>query len=100
MLYKECGIRYFLLADEAPQIDPELWEELLDELIERNLEGAYFGTCARVKDIQRDKNIMHKYKKAGFMLMLLGAEFTSNKTLNAVAKEQRFDEIKEAIEFN
>jgi anaerobic magnesium-protoporphyrin IX monomethyl ester cyclase len=98
MLYKKYGIRYFLLADESPQIDAELWEEVLDELIERKLKGAYFGTCARVKDILRDKNIMDKYRKAGFMNILFGAEFTSNKTLNSVLKEQKFDEIKSAVE--
>ncbi|MCK9211047.1 MAG: cobalamin-dependent protein [Ignavibacteriaceae bacterium] len=98
MLYKTYGIRYFLLADEAPQIDSELWEEVLNEIISKKLKGAYFATCARVKDVQRDKNIMSKYRAAGFMIILFGAEFTNNKTLNDVAKEQKFEEIHDAIQ--
>ena len=94
MLNQKYGIRYFLLADEAPQVDAEL----LDNLIGKKLEGIYLGTCARVKDVLRDKEILSKYKKAGFMLILFGAEFTSNKTLKDVSKEQRFEDIREAIQ--
>ncbi|MBL4615662.1 MAG: cobalamin-dependent protein [Magnetovibrio sp.] len=96
-LYRDYGIRYFLMADEAPQADRETWEALLDALIAKNLEGAIFGTCARTKDIVRDHDIIDRYAKAGFVLMLLGAEFTANKTLKAANKEARTEHTINAI---
>ena len=96
-LYRDHGIRYFLMADEAPQANRGMWEELLDALIAKKLDGAIFGTCARTKDIVRDHDIMDKYSKAGFVLMLLGAEFTANKTLKVAHKEARAEDTVNAI---
>lgn len=96
-LYHDHGIRYFLMADESPQAEAEIWSKLLDALIAKGLKDAVFGTCARAKDILRDRELLPRYAQAGFRLMLLGAEFTANKTLKTVNKEQRLEDTALAV---
>ncbi len=97
MLYHKHGVRYFLMADESPQADADAWKGLLDALIAKDLKDAVFGTCARAKDILRDRELLPRYAQAGFRLMLLGAEFTANKTLKTVNKEQRMEDTELAV---
>jgi len=97
LLYHEHGVRYFLMADESPQAEAEVWSRLLDALISKGLKDAVFGTCARAKDILRDRELLARYAQAGFRLMLLGAEFTANKTLKTVNKEQRLEDTALAV---
>ena len=95
-LYRQFGVNTFFLGDEYPTCNRDRWEKILDLLIEKNL-GVYLlaETCAT--DIIRDRDILHKYRKAGIIHMFMGVEATNQQTLNTFKKSQTCHECREAI---
>ena len=72
-LYETYGVNIFLIADERPARDSERWELFLELLIERGL-PIYLLMESRSADIDRDRDIMWKYRKAGVVHVYIGIE--------------------------
>jgi anaerobic magnesium-protoporphyrin IX monomethyl ester cyclase len=90
------GVNVVLIADEFPTKDRERWEHLLDLLIQRDL-GVYLLMETRVEDIVRDKDILHKYRRAGIVHIYIGVEATDQKTLDLIKKDISVEHSLEAI---
>lgn len=95
-LRDEHGVNVVLIADELPTKDRDRWEQLLDLLIERDL-GVYLLMETRVEDIVRDKDILHKYRRAGIVHIYIGVEATDQKTLDMIKKDISVEQSLEAI---
>lgn len=95
-LHNRFGVNVFFVGDEFPTYDPQRWEAILDLLIAKDL-GIYLlvETCAA--DIVRDRDIIHKYRKAGIIHMYIGIEAATQETLDKFKKTQTCEECKEAI---
>lgn len=85
-LLKTYGVNVFLLPDEYPTKDRKRWESFLDLLIERDL-GVYLLMETRSEDILRDRDILHKYRKAGIVHIYIGVEATDQTTLDLIKKD-------------
>lgn len=95
-LYRTYGVNVFLLPDEYPTKDRERWERLLDLLIEKDL-GIYILMETRAEDILRDRDILHKYRKAGIIHIYIGVEATDQDTLDLIKKDIKVETGIEAI---
>jgi anaerobic magnesium-protoporphyrin IX monomethyl ester cyclase len=93
---KTYGVDVVLFTDEYPTYDRDRWEELLDLIIKEDL-GIYILIETRVEDIIRDKDILHKYRKAGIIHVYVGAEATDQETLDKINKEITVGQSQEAI---
>ncbi|RKX21596.1 MAG: magnesium-protoporphyrin IX monomethyl ester oxidative cyclase, partial [Candidatus Zixiibacteriota bacterium] len=96
-LNSKLGINVFLFTDEYPTYDRDRWEELLDRIISAKL-NSYILIETRVEDINRDKDILDKYRKSGVIHIYVGAEATDQETLDKINKEITVSESREAIE--
>jgi anaerobic magnesium-protoporphyrin IX monomethyl ester cyclase len=85
-LKDKYGVNVILLPDEYPTSDRERWERLFDLLIERDL-GIYLLMETRAEDIIRDRDILHKYRKAGIIHIYIGVEATEQETLDLIKKD-------------
>lgn len=85
-LLRTYGVNVVLLPDEYPTKDRERWEKFLDLLIERDLNVSLLMET-RVEDILRDKDILHKYRKAGIIHIYIGVEATDQTTLDLIRKD-------------
>ncbi len=95
-LRDEYGVNVVLIADELPTKDRGRWERILDLLIQRDL-GVYLLMETRVEDIVRDKDILHKYRRAGIVHIYIGVEATDQKTLDMIKKDISVEQSLEAI---
>lgn len=95
-LNKTYGVNVFLLPDEYPTHDRNRWERMLDLLIEKNM-GGYLLMETRAEDILRDKDILHKYRKAGIIHIYIGIEATDQETLDLIKKDIKVETGVEAI---
>ena len=95
-LYATYQVNVFLIADEHPTRNRERWEALLDLLIAREL-PIYLIMETRAPDIIRDRAILWKYRKAGIIHVSLGIEATEQATLDAIRKEMRVDDARQAL---
>ncbi|KXS44346.1 MULTISPECIES: B12-binding domain-containing radical SAM protein [unclassified Candidatus Frackibacter] len=95
-LQQEFGVEMCMFGDEYPTKDRERWERILNLLIEKDL-GMYFTMETRVSDIIRDKDILDKYREAGFVHIYVGIESTKEELLEQFNKEITTDESKEAL---
>ena len=90
-------VDFITLIDPYPTKDAERWERQLDLLIEAKIPvGLLMET--RVEDIIRDRAILHKYRDAGVMHLYVGAESSSDTTLNSLNKGTSVDQNKLAID--
>jgi anaerobic magnesium-protoporphyrin IX monomethyl ester cyclase len=96
-IHKEYGVNAAMLADETPTLDRRRWERILDLLIERSMDIELFMET-RVKDIIRDRDILHRYRKAGIVHIYVGVESTSQATLEKFEKDVSIGESKQAID--
>lgn len=96
LLHDRYGVDNFFLTDEYPTYGRERWEEFLERLVQLNL-GCYFymETCA--VDILRDRDILRKYRDAGFVHIYVGVEATEQGRLDLFKKEISCDQGREAI---
>ena len=90
------GATVFLLNDDYPTMDPERWEAFLDMVIESG-HKIYFLMETRAEDIIRDKDILHKYRKAGVIHIYVGTEATDEEKLKLYKKEMTPNEAHEAL---
>jgi len=95
-LNRDYGVNVFLITDEYPTNDRHRWERILDLLIERNL-GIYILMETRAEDILRDKDILHKYRKAGVVHVYIGVESTDQETLDLIKKDIKVETGIEAL---
>lgn len=84
-LHREHGVELINFADELPTGSRSAWETFLNALIAENVPLILVGST-RASDIVRDKDILHLYKKAGFIRFLLGIESYSEETLKSIRK--------------
>jgi anaerobic magnesium-protoporphyrin IX monomethyl ester cyclase len=96
-LNKKYGIDVVMLSDEVPTLDRARWERILDLLIAKKMDMELLMET-RVDDILRDKDILHKYKKAGVLHIYVGVESASQETLDRFHKNLKIEQSAEAIE--
>lgn len=95
-LHRVHGVELINFADENPSAGRKGWKEFLEALIAENVELTLVGST-RAGDIVRDADILHLYKKAGFVRFLLGMENTDEETLKLIRKGGTIKEDREAI---
>jgi len=95
-LHHEHDVRFFWLADENPTTLKDLWRQTLEEIARRELP---VGMCAsiRAQDIVRDADILHLYRRAGFLYVLMGVETVTDATLARIRKGSRVDDAYQAV---
>lgn len=96
-LNNNYGVDVAMIADETPTYDRRRWEKILDMLIEKELDLEILMET-RVDDILRDRDMMHKYKKAGILHIYVGAESASQDILDKYQKNLKIEQSKEAID--
>ena len=84
-LRREHDVRFVWIADENPTTLKDVWEDVLAEVARRDLG---LGICAsiRAQDIVRDADILHRYRAAGFLYVLMGVETVTEATLARIRK--------------
>ena len=90
-------VEFITLIDPYPTKDRDRWELQLDLIIEAKIDVRLLMET-RVEDIIRDADILHKYRKAGIIHMYLGAESSSDSTLNSLNKGTSVDMNKQALD--
>lgn len=90
-------VEFITLIDPYPTKDRERWERQLDLLIEARINVRLLMET-RVEDIIRDADLLPKYRDAGIIHMYLGAESSSDTTLNSLNKGTNVDQNKLAID--
>jgi anaerobic magnesium-protoporphyrin IX monomethyl ester cyclase len=73
------------LADENPAANREEWHRFLQEMATRDI-PVYFFASIRTTDIVRDVEILHLYRKAGILYILLGIESAAPEVLEQIKK--------------
>ena len=97
LLVEKYKVDFITLIDPYPTKDAARWERQLDLLIEAKIPvGLLMET--RVEDIIRDRDILWKYRDAGVMHLYVGAESSSDTTLNSLNKGTSVDQNKLAID--
>lgn len=97
LLVDRYKVDFITLIDPYPTKDAARWERQLDLLIEARIKvGLLMET--RVEDIIRDREILWKYRDAGVMHLYVGAESSSDTTLNSLNKGTNVDQNKLAID--
>lgn len=84
-LHDVHGVRFVTLADENPTTHKDMWVRLLETLIERDVDVHLFATI-RATDIVRDADVMHLYRQAGILYVLMGIETTDPAVIEQVHK--------------
>lgn len=95
-LHERYDIQFFWLADENPTTVKDVWSGVLQEIARRHLS---IGLCAsiRAQDIVRDMDILHLYKQAGFLYVLMGVETVTDETMTKIRKDSSVDDAFEAV---
>jgi anaerobic magnesium-protoporphyrin IX monomethyl ester cyclase len=96
VLADEHKVDVVLFTDDYPTPDRERWEKFLDLMIAGGPE-MYILMETRAKDIIRDKDILHKYRKAGIIHIYVGTEATDDKAMEYMKKDLSIEEAKEAL---
>ncbi|SAI66706.1 magnesium-protoporphyrin IX monomethyl ester anaerobic oxidative cyclase [Bordetella ansorpii] len=95
-LHREHGIAFITLADENPTSSKKMWRAFLEELASRHLPIRLFATL-RAADVVRDAEMLHLYRGAGLMCILMGVETTDPETLAAIRKGSTTATDREAV---
>ncbi|MDX9981478.1 MAG: magnesium-protoporphyrin IX monomethyl ester anaerobic oxidative cyclase [Lentisphaeria bacterium] len=96
-LHREEGVEVINFADELPTGSKEAWRTFLAALIAENVPLILVGST-RASDIVRDRDILHLYKRAGIIRLLLGIEAYSEEALTEIRKGGSVSENREAIQ--
>lgn len=96
-LVETYQVEFITLIDPYPTKDRARWELQLDLIIEAAIPVRLLMET-RVEDIIRDADILHKYREAGIIHMYVGAESSSDDTLNSLNKGTSVDLNKQAID--
>jgi anaerobic magnesium-protoporphyrin IX monomethyl ester cyclase len=84
-LHRDHGVKVINFADENPTSSKKAWRAFLEVLIAENVDLTLVGST-RAGDIVRDADILHLYRKAGWVRFLLGLENTDEATLARIKK--------------
>ncbi|HEY4252862.1 MAG TPA: magnesium-protoporphyrin IX monomethyl ester anaerobic oxidative cyclase [Roseomonas sp.] len=95
-LHREHGVRVINFADENPTVSKKAWRAFLEALIAEQVDLILVGST-RADDIVRDADILHLYKRAGWIRFLLGLENTDEATLGLIRKGATAATDREAI---
>jgi anaerobic magnesium-protoporphyrin IX monomethyl ester cyclase len=95
-LNREHGVKVINFADENPTVSKKAWCVFLEALIAEDVELILVGST-RADDIVRDADILHLYRKAGWVRFLLGMENTDQRTLELIRKGAATRTDQEAI---
>ncbi len=95
-LNREHGVEMISFADENPTTSRKVWKAFLEALIAENVKLTMIATL-RTEDIVRDADILHLYRKAGFVRFLLGTEHTDDAVLEKVRKGSETSVDRQAI---
>jgi anaerobic magnesium-protoporphyrin IX monomethyl ester cyclase len=95
-LNRQYGVGMFMMADEFTTCERDVWEEVLDLIIERNLD-IHISMETRADAIIRDADILPKYRKAGIVHIYVGVETVHQETLDRFGKESTVEQSKQAI---
>ena len=95
-LHREEGVQLVNLADENPTTSRKAWKAFLQAMIAEKVDLKLIGTL-RAGDIVRDADILHLYRKAGFIRFLIGLDALDERTLARVRKGATKSEGAEAI---
>jgi anaerobic magnesium-protoporphyrin IX monomethyl ester cyclase len=95
-LHRENGVKVINFADENPTVSKKAWRAFLEALIAEDVDLILVGST-RAGDIVRDADILHLYKKAGWVRFLLGLENTDAATLAKIKKGSAVSQDREAI---
>jgi anaerobic magnesium-protoporphyrin IX monomethyl ester cyclase len=96
MLHRRHGVRFFWLADENATTSKEIWGRVLEEVVRRGLDIRWSATM-RAQDIVQHKDILHLYKRAGFVYILLGVETVTDENLDKIRKGSSVDDAFRAV---
>jgi anaerobic magnesium-protoporphyrin IX monomethyl ester cyclase len=95
-LETRCDVSMVWTADENWGEDPVLLHRLLSAIAERGLKLRIFcAMCA--KDVVRDKEVLHLYKQAGIVCLMMGIESFNDDVLAKVNKANPGGITREAI---
>jgi anaerobic magnesium-protoporphyrin IX monomethyl ester cyclase len=95
-LRRERDVRFVWLADENPTTLPDVWKQVLEEIIRRDL-GLSLCASIRAQDIVRDEAILPLYRRAGFLYILMGVETVTDATLDKIRKGSSVDDAYHAV---
>ncbi len=95
-LHREHGVQVINFADENPTVSKKAWKAFLEALIAEDVDLTLVGST-RADDIVRDADILHLYRKAGWVRFLLGLENTDETTLTTIRKGTTTSIDREAI---
>jgi anaerobic magnesium-protoporphyrin IX monomethyl ester cyclase len=95
-LYREHGVKVINFADENPTVSKKVWRTFLEALIAENVDLILVGSTW-ADDIVRDADMLHLYKRAGWVRFLLGMESTDQRTLDLIRKGTATTVDREAI---
>ncbi len=84
-LHRTHGVNFVTLADENPTTLKDQWRSFLETMRDRKLPVHFFATI-RAQDIVRDRDILHLYREAGILYVLMGIESTSDEVLRQIKK--------------
>ena len=90
-------VEFITLIDPYPTKDRVRWERQLDLIIAAKINVRLLMET-RVEDIIRDADILYKYREAGIIHMYMGAESSSDSTLNSLNKGTSVDMNKQALD--
>lgn len=99
-LHHEHNVRFLWLADENPTTMKDVWRDVLAEIATRRRAGRLdVSLCAsiRAQDIVRDADILHLYREAGFLYVLMGVETVTDATLGRIRKGMSADDSYQAV---
>jgi len=96
-LHRVHGVEVIDLADENPAASASVWREFLEALIAEDVPLTLVGSI-RADSIVRDRDILHLYRKAGFVRFLLGIEQYNDDTLRKIRKGSAASTDREAIQ--
>lgn len=90
-------VEFITLIDPYPTKDRVRWEQQLDLIIAAKINVRLLMET-RVEDIIRDADILHKYREAGIIHMYVGAESSSDSTLDSLNKGTSVDMNMQALD--
>lgn len=90
------GVNVILIPDERPTYNRERWVEILDRMIRMDRDVTFLMETT-VTDINRDADLLAKYRQAGIVHIYVGVEAAAQSRLNEYNKELSVAESQRAL---
>lgn len=91
------GVNVILIPDERPTYNRDRWMEILDRMIRLDRDVTFLMETT-VTDINRDADLLAKYRQAGIVHIYIGVEAASQTRLNEYNKSLSVAESRRALE--